>query len=78
MQKAQTALTEQKALLKERNKDINEKLAEQKKLQKEMNDAQLEVKEMEHKITKCNKECHDAAQQVCYQLIMDSVFVLDA
>lgn len=69
VQKAQVALTEQKALLKERNKDINEKLAEQKRLQKEMNDAQLELKEMEHKITKCNKECHDAAQQVEHMLV---------
>ena len=76
MQKTQAALTQQKALLKECNKDINEKLAEQQKLQKEMNDAQLQVKEIEHKITKCNKECIDAAKQVCchqYELNVTSV-----
>ena len=61
---AQAALAQQKALLKECNKDINQKLGEQQKLQKDVNDAQLQVQEMDHKVTKHNKDSHDAAKQV--------------
>jgi structural maintenance of chromosome 2 len=70
---AQTAVAQQKALLKACNQDINQKLSEQQKLQKDVNDAQLQVQEMDHKVAKHNKDSHDAAKQVGLLFILDQI-----
>ena len=69
MKKAKDVLNSQKDLLKACNKDINERLAEQKELQQDSKAAQLQMQEMEHKISKCNKDAKDAARQVCRKLL---------
>ena len=64
MKEAQAKLNAQKDLLKSCNKDINEKLVEQKSLGKEASAAALQVQELEHKVSKCNKDAKEAAKQV--------------
>ncbi|XP_067679791.1 structural maintenance of chromosomes protein 2-like [Haliotis asinina] len=64
VKEAQDELNKQKELLKSCNKDINSKVAAQRELQKENNSAQLKIQEMEHKITKHQKDSRDAVKQV--------------
>lgn len=61
---AQTEVNKQKDLLKECNKDIGARVAEQKSLQKEGHGAELKVKEMENKTDKFQKDSRDAAKMV--------------
>ena len=65
VKEAQAALSKQKELLKACNKDINAKISEQHALQKDDKTAQVQLQELEHKVTKCNKDAKDAARQVC-------------
>ena len=64
MKAAQAMLAAQKELLKACNKDISEKINDQRALQKDDNAAQLQLQELEHKVTKCKKDAKDAARQV--------------
>ena len=64
MKAAQAELNKQKELLKSRNKDINDKVMEQRELQKEGNKSELAIKELEHKITKHQKDARDAVKMV--------------
>ena len=57
-------MKKQKDLLKACDNDINNAVAEQRSLQKEHGDSELKIKEMEHKISKGQKESQDAARQV--------------
>jgi len=65
MKEAQEKLNEQKKLLKGCNREINEAHAEKSQLVKDMNNVQLQVQELEHKMSKCNKDTNDAAKLVC-------------
>ncbi|XP_032230593.2 structural maintenance of chromosomes protein 2 [Nematostella vectensis] len=64
VKEAEAALNKQKENLKACSKAINEKMSIQHGLQKQSSDAQLQVKEMEHKIAKFQKESKDAANKV--------------
>lgn len=61
---AQEEVNKQKALLKECDKDIGQKVAEQKNLQKEGHTAEIKIKELENKISKMQKDSNDAARLV--------------
>ena len=61
---AQGELNKHKDLLKARNKDITAAATEQRALQKESSAAQLKVQELQHKVTKVQKDSQDAARQV--------------
>ena len=61
---AQGELNKHKDLLKARNKDINAAATQQRALQKESSAAQLKVQELQHKVTKGQKDSQDAARQV--------------
>lgn len=43
---------------------ISEKVGEQRELQKQGQDIQLELKEMEHKVSKCQRDSKEAATKV--------------
>lgn len=64
MKAAQGELNKHKDLLKARNKDITAAATEQRALQKESSAAQLKVQELQHKVTKVQKDSQDAARQV--------------
>ncbi len=78
VKQAQEELNKQKDLLKECNKDINEKIREHKDLGKEVNDTDLKITEFEHKVTKCNKDAKDAEKNVrfCFVLTFVESFAL--
>lgn len=61
---AQEAVNTQKALLKACNKDIGDRITEQKNLQKEGHSSEIKVKELENKIVKFQKDSKDAAKMV--------------
>ena len=48
---------------------INEKVGEQRDLQKQGQDIQLELKEMEHKVSKFQKDSKEAANKVWFPSI---------
>ncbi|XP_077867621.1 structural maintenance of chromosomes protein 2-like [Saccoglossus kowalevskii] len=64
VKEAQSDLNKQKQKLKECDKDINTKSSEMQKLKSEDNDTQLKIQELEHKISKHNKDSKDAAKMV--------------
>ena len=64
MKAAQEEVNKQKALLKACDKDIGQKVAEQKSLQKEGHSAEIKIKELDNKITKMQKDSNDAARLV--------------
>ena len=64
VKEAQQAVNDQKALLKSCNKDINEKVSQQHSLHKESSNIDLKLKELDHKVSKCNKDAKEAARQV--------------
>ena len=64
MKEAQADLNKKKDVLKACNKDIQTHLTEQRNLLKENDAAELEGQELEHKITKCNKDSKEAAKTV--------------
>ncbi len=64
VKEAQKELNKQKETLKACNQDINEKIKEQRGLQKEAQEADLKIKELDHKVAKCNKDSKDAAKTV--------------
>ncbi|XP_038075031.1 structural maintenance of chromosomes protein 2-like [Patiria miniata] len=57
-------LERQKELLKERNQDIQAKIAQQHQLAKEDQDTQVEMKELEHQMAKYQRDSKDAANKV--------------
>ncbi|ESP01316.1 hypothetical protein LOTGIDRAFT_212851 [Lottia gigantea] len=61
---AQEDVNKQKELLKSRNKEITEKVGEQRNKQKELKAAQLEIQDLEHKISKHQKDTRDAVKLV--------------
>ncbi|XP_033121328.1 structural maintenance of chromosomes protein 2-like [Anneissia japonica] len=64
VKQSQQDLNRQREVLTECNQDINAKIGEQTQLSKEENDVKLQIKEMEHKAAKINKESKEAAQRV--------------
>lgn len=64
MKEAQEALNKQKDLLKACNKDISQRIGEQKDLQKENHSSQLKIQELEHKISKFQNDSKSAAREV--------------
>lgn len=64
LQVAKKALEEQKAVLRERNKELQKYEQEKKKLEKEKVECSLKIKDLEHNISKLNKNSHDAARRV--------------
>ena len=64
MKEAQEGVNKQKALLKACNQDIQAKVTEQKNLQKESHASDLKIQELEHKVSKFQKDSKDAARQV--------------
>ena len=65
LKEVQERLNAQKKLLKGCNREIGEAHAEKSQLVKDMNNMQLQVQELEHKVSKCNKDSNDAAKLVC-------------
>ena len=61
---AQEEVNKQKALLKACDKDIGQRVAEQKNIQKEGHNAEIKIKELDNKITKMQKDSNDATRQV--------------
>ena len=61
---AQQALTKHKEVLKGCNREISDRQAEQKRMHKDCNNAELELKELDHKLNKCGKDSKEAARQV--------------
>lgn len=64
VKEAQDALNKQKDLLKACNKDISQRIGEQKDLQKENHGSQLKIQELEHKISKFQGDSKSAAREV--------------
>lgn len=60
----QGRLDSQKQLLRSCDKDISERVQEQQTLHKKVNQAQLQVQETEHRLSKMSKDSRDAARQV--------------
>jgi len=61
----QDKLNAQKTLLKGCNHEISEAHGEKTHLLKDMSNMELQVQELEHKVSKCNKDTNDAAKLVC-------------
>lgn len=68
VQQAQDALNKHKETLKLYNKDIAQKESEKKDLNRESNECGLKIQELEHKITKFQKDSKDASKYVCFIL----------
>ncbi len=68
MKEAQQLLNQQKDLLKACNQDISQKVAQRKQLHKDQNEAQLKIRELEHKQEKHNKDTREAARQVRHNI----------
>ena len=68
VKEAQKALNEQKEILKACNKDIEQRRAEQNSLSREGNAADLQLQELDHKITKSHKDSKEAAKLVRLRL----------
>lgn len=66
--KAQEALNEQKEKLRACNKDIVQHQGEQQKLHKDINKAELQAQDLQHKVSKVNRDSADASKQVDYFL----------
>jgi len=64
VQEAADELNKQKEALKTCNEAISEKVGEQRELQKQGQDIQLELKEMEHKVSKFQRDSKEAATKV--------------
>jgi chromosome segregation ATPase len=60
----QGQLTNQKELLKGCSKEISEMQAERSQIARDFNNAQLQLQELAHKETKCQKDSKDAAKLV--------------
>lgn len=73
LQAAKKALDEAKAVLRERNKELQKFEQEKKKHEKAKVDWALEIKELEHSISKFHKESRDAAQKVSGRDTHDSL-----
>ena len=63
---AHAAVKRQKEMLNTQNKEINAKAALKEKLIKEASDAQLEIKQLDHKLSKLKSEAKDAENKVIY------------
>jgi len=70
VQEAADELNKQKEALKTCNEAISEKVGEQRELQKQGQDIQLELKEMEHKVSKFQRDSKEAATKVEQMLEM--------
>ena len=64
LKEVQDRLNAQKNLLKGCNHEISEAHAEKSQLTKDISNTQLEIQELEHKVSKCNKDTNDAAKLV--------------
>ncbi|KAL5017230.1 hypothetical protein ScPMuIL_006819 [Solemya velum] len=64
VKEAQALLNKQKQLLKSCNKDISDKVCEQRDMQKDCHNSELKIQELEHKISKFQKDSRDSARQV--------------
>ncbi|KAK3732610.1 hypothetical protein QZH41_016080, partial [Actinostola sp. cb2023] len=64
VKEAEQELNQQKQALKVFEKAISDKVSAQHQLQKESSSTQLEIKEIDHKISKLQKESKDAVQRV--------------
>jgi len=64
VKEAEESLTKQKETLKECSAQISDKNKEKSQLNKEVCGNLLQLKELEHKISKMNKDSHDAARRV--------------
>jgi len=67
LKEVQDKLNAQKNLLKGCNREIGEAHAEKSQLLKDLNNTQLDILELERKISKCNKDTNDAAKLVSKQ-----------
>lgn len=74
MKDAQLELNKQKDLLKACNKDIGQKVNEQKQLQKDHHNSELKTQELEHKITKFQADTKGAARLVRF-IQVDEIFL---
>jgi len=61
----QDKLNAQKTLLKGCNHEISEAHGEKTQLMKEISNTDLQIQELDHKVSKCNKDTNDAAKLVC-------------
>ena len=64
LQVAKKALDEQKAVLREKNRELQKQELERKKKEKEKVECTLKIKELEHNVSKLNKDSRDAAHRV--------------
>ena len=64
VKEAQAAVKEQKEMLSAQTKEINTKVAQREALIKEGAEAQLEIKQLEHKLTKLKSEAKEAENKV--------------
>jgi len=69
LKEVQDKLNAQKNLLKGCNHEISQAHAEKSQLTKDVSDTQLQIQELEHKVTKCNKDTNDAAKLVKKSLL---------
>lgn len=68
LQSAKHELDKQRSALRERNKEIQKYEQERHKREKEKVECGLKMKELEHKISKFNKDSRDAGQRVSVTL----------
>jgi len=64
LKELQEKLNTQKNLLKGCNQEISEAQAQRAQLVKDISNTQLDIQELEHKVSKCNKDTNDAAKLV--------------
>jgi structural maintenance of chromosome 2 len=69
VKEAQDAVNKQKDLLKACNKDISQRIGDQKDLQKEHHGSQLKIQELEHKISKFQSDSKSAAREVSSNIV---------
>jgi len=69
LKEVQDKLNAQKHLLKGCNHEISEAHAEKAQITKDVSDTQLQIQELEHKVSKCNKDTNDAAKLVHKSLL---------
>lgn len=68
LQAAKQALDKQKAIVREKNKELQKCEQERKRKEKEKVECSLQIKEVDHNITRFHKDSRDAAQKVRVQV----------
>lgn len=76
VKEAQAAVKEQKEMMSAQNKEINAMNARKENINKGSDEAQLEIKQMDHKLSKLKSEAKDAENKVSHFIYSSTVLII--